>query len=238
MAAFRRLFNCFETVRRPAGKTPASEMERRLYPREDCFTAVEYVVGNRIYKDFIQNISDGGVLIETCSPFFVGEEVSMTFRHPISQKNMRTYGEIACVGEKGIGVKFKIIAPSAEELGFREQVTDHKSSVGHKEVREMGRVKKKKVRWEASGSNDVLKYRLYWSRYGEVDYNSDHVELGNVTEVVLPEDVPSFPMIAGDIELGISAVSEAGNESDMTKLKSYFDFKVPDAPQNIEVEDI
>lgn len=102
----------------------------------------------------------------------------------------------------------------------------------------MGKVKKKRVRWEPSASLDVTSYRLYWSKHAEVNYNSDHAELGNVSEVILPDDVPSFPLVTGDIEIGVTAVNQVGNESDITKLTVGFNFTVPDAPRNLEVEDI
>jgi hypothetical protein len=84
----------------------------------------------------------------------------------------------------------------------------------------------------------VAKYRLYWSKYGEVTYDSESAEIGTVTEIVLPDDVPTFPLIAGDMHLGISAINEAGNESDLTKLTAYLNFVAPEPPQNLEVEDL
>jgi len=104
--------------------------------------------------------------------------------------------------------------------------------------RGVGRVKKKRVRWHPSPSPDVSNYRLYWSKYGEVNYTSDHAELGKVTEVILPDDVPSFPLEAGHMELGVTAINRFGNESHMIKLRAYFDFTVPDAPLNLEVQDM
>jgi hypothetical protein len=59
-----------------------------------------------------------------------------------------------------------------------------------------------------------------------------------VTEVTLPDDVPSFPLIAGEIKLGVTATSEAGNESDMTTLTAFFNFTVPEAPKNIKIEEV
>jgi hypothetical protein len=64
------------------------------------------------------------------------------------------------------------------------------------------------------------------------------VELGNVAQVTLPDDIPSFPLVAGEIELGVSAISEAGNESEIAKVKVLVDFIVPEAPSNIRLEDL
>ena len=62
----------------------------------------------------------------------------------------------------------------------------------------------------------LFRYRLYWAQEGDLDYTSDNADLGPVSEVLLPDDVPSFPLIRGEIHLGITAISESGNESDMT----------------------
>ena len=105
-------------------------------------------------------------------------------------------------------------------------------------VREAGKVKRKRLRWQPSASPDVTGYILYWSRYGEVHYGSEHAQVGKVTEVILPDDVPSFPLDKGKLELGVSAVNQLGNESDLTKLTVRFNFSVPGAPRNLEVEDL
>jgi hypothetical protein len=99
----------------------------------------------------------------------------------------------------------------------------------------MGKVRKRTVRWESSP--DAKKYRLYWSTQGPVGYESDFVEMENKTEVILPDEVSSFPKIAGNVELGITAVNAVGNESDMTIARVYLDFTVPEAPKAITVDD-
>ena len=55
-------------------------------------------------------------------------------------------------------------------------------------------------------------------------------------EVVLPEQVPSFPIVKGSIELGITAVNEIGNESDMMIVAAPFHFSAPDAPMDPKLE--
>jgi hypothetical protein len=54
---------------------------------------------------------------------------------------------------------------------------------------------------------------------------------------ILPDEVPRFPNIAGNIELGITAVNEVGNESDLTIARLYVNFTVPEAPKVLTVED-
>ncbi len=101
-----------------------------------------------------------------------------------------------------------------------------------------GKIKKKIVRWQASASLNVSNYRLYWSKRGGVNYDSDHIDLGNVTEVILPDDVALFPMGSEDLTLGVSAINTAGNESHITEITEHFNFTVPDPPKNLEVEDM
>jgi hypothetical protein len=138
-----------------------------------------------------------------------------------------------------MGVKFKTTISWDYELDFYGLKFDQEKSIqGDKEVRKMGKVKKKRVRWELSSSVDVATYRLYWSKDGGVNYDSDHADFGLVTEIILPDDIPSFPLVTGDMELGISAINHAGNESDICRLTIDFNFEVPDAPQNLQVEDI
>ena len=100
----------------------------------------------------------------------------------------------------------------------------------------MAKVKKRRLLWEPSTSPNVIGYKLYWAEQGEVNYDSPCAMIGNVTEVVLPEQVPSFPIVKGSIELGITAINEVGNESDMMIFAAPFQFSVPDAPTSPELE--
>ena len=46
----------------------------------------------------------------------------------------------------------------------------------------------------------------------------------------MPDQVPSFPNVADEIELGITAIDREGNESDIAKITVHFDSVVPDTP--------
>jgi Tfp pilus assembly protein PilZ len=65
-------------------------------------------VGDRYYRDFIQDMSEGGLFIETSNEFSVGQKIIMTFAFPDYQKPLKMHGEIIRVQTDGIGVKFKI----------------------------------------------------------------------------------------------------------------------------------
>lgn len=99
-------------------------------------------------------------------------------------------------------------------------------------------VKKRKIHWNASNSPGVVGYKIYWVVGKGVNYDSDFAEVGKVTEVILPDQVPSFPNVAGKLELGVVAVDHNGNESDMAKLYGPFSFSAPDAPTELTIETI
>ena len=102
----------------------------------------------------------------------------------------------------------------------------------------MAKIRKLKIRWNSSPSPHVVCYKLYWSVGGRVGYESEHAEVGKNTEVTLPDDVTSFPFIEGIVEFGVTAVTETGNESDMTTLMTPLQFTAPEAPIELAAESL
>jgi len=100
----------------------------------------------------------------------------------------------------------------------------------------MAKIKKRRLSWLASSSSQVVGYKLYWSEGGGVNYDSRCAKLGNVTEIILPDDVDSFTPGCGPIELGITAVDELGNESDMITVMAPYQFSVPKAPKGLRMD--
>jgi Tfp pilus assembly protein PilZ len=93
----------------------------RLDYREDsrisCFLAVDYSTTDRVYQDFINNLSSGGVFIETTAPFHSGQSVSLTFSVPSLGKTFKIAGTIVRTEQDGIGVQFlKKLTPYQKEL--------------------------------------------------------------------------------------------------------------------------
>ena len=87
---------------------------RRKHEREPFFMAVDYSTKDRFYKDYIQDISAGGVFIETRMPFRAGQEVSLSFPLPNYQKYIKTTGEVVRISPHGIGVRFKTVGQDQE----------------------------------------------------------------------------------------------------------------------------
>lgn len=97
-------------------------------------------------------------------------------------------------------------------------------------------MKKRRLSWVASNSSQVISYKLYWAEEGGVDYTSQSADLGNITSVVLPDDVADFSPGNGPVEFGITAIDELGNESDMVTLFAPYQFSVPEAPTDLVME--
>jgi hypothetical protein len=100
----------------------------------------------------------------------------------------------------------------------------------------VAKIKKRKLHWKASESPQVVGYKLYWSEGEQVDYESQSAALGNVTQVLLPDEIPGFTPGRGTVEFGITAVDELGNESDMVTFAADHQFNVPQAPQQVSME--
>ena len=89
-------------------KRPPSE--RRKHPRKQYLTDVRYVGGDRIYKDFIRNISLGGLLIQTHekrNALNLGQAVTLSVPFPKEKHYTRIIGEIVRISSQEIGIKFK-----------------------------------------------------------------------------------------------------------------------------------
>ncbi len=74
---------------------------RRKHEREPFFMVSDYSTGDRVYRDYIQNVSAGGVFIETRMPFTPGQEVSLAFPLPNYKKYIKITGEVARVTPPG-----------------------------------------------------------------------------------------------------------------------------------------
>lgn len=97
----------------------------------------------------------------------------------------------------------------------------------------MGKIKKSKLSWNPSGSDSNVDYRLYWSDATPVNYNSNFIKLGNVTEVDLPDILDDYEISGESIFLGISAVDKWGNESDIVTLSAPYKLSAPAAPVDL-----
>jgi len=102
----------------------------------------------------------------------------------------------------------------------------------------MAKIRKRKIRWDASNSTDIVSFKVYWAVGEKVNYHSDCVKVGMCKEIILPDAIPSFPLTQDKIEIGVTAVNEVGNESDMAKFSAPFQFSVPETPENLIMENL
>lgn len=100
----------------------------------------------------------------------------------------------------------------------------------------VAKIKKRQLRWTASESPQTVGYKMYWAENEKVSYDSQCVKVGNVTTIVLPDDVEAFRPQNGPIEFGIAAVDELGNESDLITISAPYQFSAPQAPEEIWIE--
>lgn len=97
----------------------------------------------------------------------------------------------------------------------------------------MAKIRKYKLSWDASDSKDVAGYKVYWSEEKEVNYDSKCIDLINLTEIILPDDVPYSD---SPIFFGVTAIDRNGNESDMTTITDSYQFNVPKTPVGLSLK--
>ena len=98
----------------------------------------------------------------------------------------------------------------------------------------MSKISTKILSFPASTSPDVIKYHLYIAEYPTVvDYDSEVYDLGNTTSVDLKQILSSKE---GIFNIGITAVDDNYNESDMTLLDNVpLDFMPPNPPGALSI---
>jgi Tfp pilus assembly protein PilZ len=89
--------------------------ESRQNHRKNFFMTVDYNVEDQYVRDFIEDMSNGGVFIKTSQTFSVGQKILMTFMSPDHLKPFKIGGEIVHFQKEGFGVKFKTESQVQEE---------------------------------------------------------------------------------------------------------------------------
>jgi hypothetical protein len=99
----------------------------------------------------------------------------------------------------------------------------------------MAKFRARTLRWKAVDSDEVVGYKIYWSKGDRVTYESKSVYVQDISEIVIPDALEGFVPEPGVFMFGITSVDQWGNESDLTHLKEPFDFSVPPAPASLWV---
>jgi len=80
---------------------------KRQSVRVEYFKDVDFATKYQVYRGFIQNISEHGMLIETRGTFSIGQKITMSFVLPDSDEQVKMLGEIVRVMPEGkFAVKF------------------------------------------------------------------------------------------------------------------------------------
>ncbi|UCD89681.1 MAG: PilZ domain-containing protein [Desulfobacterales bacterium] len=80
--------------------------ETREHSRKPSFIPVECASEGASFTDFIQDISNGGVFIQTTGNFYIGQQITLTFSLPKVADEIQVGGEVVRLDAEGIGVKF------------------------------------------------------------------------------------------------------------------------------------
>jgi len=84
--------------------------EKRAFARKVCRIPVRYFYNERIFNNFIVNISLGGCFIETQKPLPVGEKFLMDIRLDSDAQSIWIKGEVTNANRMGMGVEFEKVS--------------------------------------------------------------------------------------------------------------------------------
>ncbi len=92
--------------------------EKRTSARKVCRIPVRYLYNERIYSNFIINISRDGCFIEAQKPLLAGEKILMDIQLEGDDKSFRIKGEVANTNRIGMGIEFEEVSSNLlEKLG-------------------------------------------------------------------------------------------------------------------------
>jgi c-di-GMP-binding flagellar brake protein YcgR len=80
--------------------------ERRKQPRKQFINSVTIYVENQSCRGVIQNISMGGVYIESAGKFSVGQEISISYLKSKNSDEINAKGIVVRTDQKGFALKF------------------------------------------------------------------------------------------------------------------------------------
>jgi hypothetical protein len=87
---------------------------RREFFRKPFCLQVAYAMGDRTYRNYIKDISLGGVFIFTRNAFQAGQQINILFGNGDSTRPVKMLGKIARATTEGIGVQF--LSPDIDKI--------------------------------------------------------------------------------------------------------------------------
>ncbi len=79
---------------------------RRKFARKPYFMPVDFATAERVFSGYIQNISSGGMLIETREPVPIGQQLTLSFMRPKSRDFIKVGGQVVRAVSEGFGIQF------------------------------------------------------------------------------------------------------------------------------------
>jgi len=103
-------------------------IKKRLHKRIPCLITADCLHQSRAANNYIQDISFGGVFIETSEPYALGDEITLTLSLSHHVKPFKITGTIVRSVSNGVGVEFKTMSQVQEMLikGMVEKVEELK----------------------------------------------------------------------------------------------------------------
>ena len=94
--------------------------------RISCLISVDYADSERIFKDYIEDISAGGVFIKTKESFSIGEEIVLSMSLSGEGNAFKIPAQVVRKAPDGIGVRFKMTSQVQQAIleHFVEGVND------------------------------------------------------------------------------------------------------------------
>ena len=89
--------------------------EKRTSARKVCRIPVKYFYKERIYSNFIINISRDGCFIEAQKPLLAGEKILMDIQLDGDDKSFRIKGEVANTNRIGMGIEFEEVSSNLQK---------------------------------------------------------------------------------------------------------------------------
>ena len=85
---------------------PSTDEEGRTWHRQSYGCYINFYDGDRSFWGLSQNISTGGMFIETDQSFATGNTITVLIPNPREEKTLKVPSKIVHITEKGIGVEF------------------------------------------------------------------------------------------------------------------------------------
>jgi uncharacterized protein (TIGR02266 family) len=102
--------------------------------RISCLISVDYADSERVFKDYIQDISAGGVFIKTRESFSMGEEIVLSMSLSGEGNAFKIPAEVVRKAPDGIGVRFKMTSQVQQAIieSFVAGATDKRNKTAEK----------------------------------------------------------------------------------------------------------